>query len=252
MTTAAEMRGRTALVTGASRGIGRAIAEQLGGNGADVVLVGRNEAALAEAAQSVRARGGSARTITLDLADPAAPRKLAEQVGEVELLVNNAGAVFGGTFAEAEPAELRTMLDLNIGALTELTGLFLPGMLARGHGAVLNIASTGAYVPSPGLAAYSASKAYVVSLSRALWSEARKSGVRVVAVSPGPTKTAMNPRGVRTADQVAQTALAALAGAGPTVIDGRLNALSSHLFARLLPGGAAASVAGWLVNRMAA
>lgn len=248
MTTATEMRGRTAVVTGASGGIGRAIAVRLGGYGADVVLVGRNEEALAGAADDVRARGGTARTIALDLADPAAPRKLAGQVGEVELLVNNAGVAPHGAFAGSDPAELRAMLDLNAGSLTELTGLLLPGMVERGHGSVLNVASTAAYLPAPTMAAYAASKAYVLALSRVLWAEVRGSGVRVVAVNPGATKTAMNPRGTRSADQVATTALEALAGTGPEVTDGRVNAVAGHLF-ELLPARVAVPFAGWVLSR---
>ena len=250
MTTVEEMRGRTALVTGASGGIGRAIAARLGGYGADVVLVGRNETALADAADEVRVRGGTARTIALDLADPAASRKLAEQVGEVELLVNNAGVAPRGAFAGSDPVELRAMLDLNVTALTELTALLLPGMVRRGHGSVLNVASTAAYLPAPTMAAYAASKAYVLTLSRVLWAEVRDSDVRVVAVNPGATKTAMNPRGTRSADQVAATALAALAGSGPEVTDGRINALAGQLF-RPLPARVAVPLAGWLVSRFA-
>ncbi|MFC5063370.1 SDR family NAD(P)-dependent oxidoreductase [Actinomycetospora atypica] len=250
MTTAAQMRGRTALVTGASGGIGRAIAEQLGDHGADVVLVGRNEAALEEAAATVRARGGTSRTIALDLADPAAPRKLVEQVGEVELLVNNAGVAPGGPMvdADADAADLRGMLDLNVAALTELTALLLPAMVARGHGSVLNLASVAGYMPAPGLAAYAASKTYVLALSRALWTEVRGTGVRVVSVSPGATRTAMNPRGTRTADQVATTALAALAGTAPAVIDGRANAILGRLF-EALPARVAGPLAGWAMAR---
>ncbi|NYD37411.1 SDR family NAD(P)-dependent oxidoreductase [Actinomycetospora corticicola] len=248
MTTAAEMRGRTALVTGASGGIGRAIAEQLGGRGADVVLVGRNEAALEAAAATVRTRGGTARTIALDLADPAAPRKLVDQVGEVELLVNNAGVAPGGPIAEADPAALRSMLDLNVTALTELSALLIPAMVARGHGSVLNVASVAGYLPAPGLAGYAASKSYVLALSRALWAELRGSGVRVVAVSPGATRTAMNPDGTRTAEQVATTALAALDGSSPAVIDGGFNAVVGRVF-EALPARVGSPLAGWLLAR---
>jgi short-subunit dehydrogenase len=248
MTTAADMRGRTALVTGASGGIGRAIAEQLGSHGADVVLVGRNEAALEEAAAIVRARGGTSRTVALDLADPAAPRKLVEQIGEVELLVNNAGVAPGGTLVEADAADLRGMLDLNVAALTELTALLLPGMVARGRGSVLNVASVAGYVPAPGLAAYAASKTYVLALSRALWAEVRGTGVRIVSVSPGATRTAMNPRGTRSAEQVATTALAALAGSAPAVIDGAFNAVVGRLF-EALPARVGGPLAGWVMAR---
>lgn len=242
------MRGRTALVTGASGGIGRAIAEQLGDHGADVVLVGRNGAALEDAAATVRARGGTARTVVLDLADPSAPRKLVEQVGEVELLVNNAGVAPNGALVDTDPADLRAMLDLNVTALTELTALLLPGMVARGRGSVLNVASVAGYMPTPGLAAYAASKSYVLALSRALWAEVRGSGVRVVSVSPGATRTAMNPDGTRSPEQVATTALAALSGTAPAVVDGGFNALVGRVF-EALPARVGAPFAGWLLAR---
>ncbi|WP_093083731.1 SDR family NAD(P)-dependent oxidoreductase [Pseudonocardia oroxyli] len=248
MTTAPQMRGRTALVTGASGGIGRAIAVELGGYGADVVLVGRDENALTEAAAEVQARGGTARTIALDLTDAAAPAKLAEQVGEVELLVNNAGVAPGGPFVESDPAELQAMVALNISALTELTGLLLPDMVARGRGSVINLASVAAYVPAPGMAAYTASKAYVLTLSRILWAETRGHGVRVVAVNPGATLTAMNPRGTRTAEQVARRALGALSGSGPEVTEGRVNAVLGHLVDQL-PARVAVPLGGWLMAR---
>lgn len=242
------MRGRTALVTGASGGIGRAIAEQLGGYGADVVLVGRNVAALEEAAAVVRARGGTSRTVALDLADPAAPRKLVDQIGEVELLVNNAGVAPDGAIVEADATDLRGMLDLNVAALTELTALLLPGMVARGRGSVLNVASVAGYMPAPGMAAYGASKSYVLALSRTLWAEVRGSGVRIVSVSPGATRTAMNPRGTRSADQVATTALAALAGSAPAVIDGSFNAVVGRVF-ETLPARVGGPLAGWVLAR---
>ena len=242
------MRGRTALVTGASGGIGRAIAEQLGDHGADVVLVGRNGAALEEAAAAVRARGGTSRTVALDLADPAAPRKLVEQIGEVELLVNNAGVAPNGRIVESDAADLRGMLDLNVAALTELTALLLPGMVARGSGSVLNVASVAGYMPAPGMAAYAASKSYVLALSRTLWAEVRGSGVRIVSVSPGATQTAMNPRGTRSAEQVATTALAALAGTAPAVIDGGFNAAVGRVF-EALPARVGGPLAGWMLAR---
>jgi uncharacterized protein len=248
MTTAAQMRGRTALVTGASGGIGRAIAEQLGDHGAHVVLVGRDEAALEDAAAAVRARGGTTRTIALDLTDPAAPRKLVEQVGEVEMLVNNAGLASSGSLGGGETSDVRAMLDLNVTALTELSALLLPGMVARGSGSVVNVASVAGYMPAPGLTVYAASKTYVLALSRSMWAEVRGSGVRVVAVSPGTTRTAMNPDGTRSPEQVAARTLAALSGTAPAVIDGTVNALVGRLF-EFLPARVGGPLAGWLLAR---
>lgn len=113
---------------------------------------------------------------------------------------------------------MRRLVDLNVGALTELTGVVVAGMVRRGHGSIINVASTGVYTPAPVVAAYAASKAYVLSFTQALWAETRASGVRVVAVSPGPTQTPMNvarAHGKRRPEQVARTALAALGREGP-------------------------------------
>ncbi|MEU5261602.1 SDR family NAD(P)-dependent oxidoreductase [Amycolatopsis sp. NPDC021455] len=148
---------------------------------------------------------------------------------------DDAGLSTRGPVLDGDPALFRTLIDLNVNALTELTTLLMPAMVARGHGAVVNIASTGGYIPAPYLAVYAATKAYVVSLTQALWAETRGTGVRVVAVSPGPTKTPMNPRGTRSAEAVAATVARALSGNGPAVIDGKANALTAFLFGRLLP-----------------
>jgi NAD(P)-dependent dehydrogenase (short-subunit alcohol dehydrogenase family) len=115
------------------------------------------------------------------------------------------------------------------------TALLMPAMAARGHGTVVNIASTGAYVPAPYLAVYAATKAYVLSFTQALWAETHGTGVRVVAVSPGPTKTPMNSRGTRSAEAVAVTVFRALSSNRPTVIDGNANTLTTFSFGTLLP-----------------
>jgi short-subunit dehydrogenase len=132
---------------------------------------------------------------------------------------------------------LRRLVDLNVGALTELTTAIAAQMTARGHGSIVNTASTGAYGPAPLLAAYAASKAYVLSFTQALWAETKDKNIRVVAVSPGPTQTPMNPargRGKRQPLQVADTVLAALDRSDPAMVDGRRNALTAGLI-RLLP-----------------
>ncbi|GLY50325.1 dehydrogenase [Lentzea sp. NBRC 102530] len=234
------MRAKFAVVTGASTGIGAAIAERLAAGGAHLVLVARGADALEEeAARLSRRHGVTVRAVPLDLATADAPTRLAKALSdqdiEVELLVNNAGVSARGPVLDGDPARFRSLVDVNVSALTELTTLLLPAMVARGHGAVVNIASTGAYAPAPHLAVYAATKAYVLSFTQALWAETRGTGVRVVAVSPGPTKTPMNARGTRSADAVAATVLRALSGSGPAVVDGRANALVVFLFGRLLP-----------------
>ncbi|MEU7478829.1 SDR family oxidoreductase [Lentzea sp. NPDC042327] len=240
MTTASEMKGRHALVTGGSSGIGEAIADALAGHGANLVLVARDPDRLEKTAAGLRERHSVVvRCVPLDLDEPGAPHRLLEVVREagveVEMLVNNAGTSSRALVADSDPAALRRLVDLNAGALTELTALVVAGMVRRGRGSVVNIASTGAYTPAPVLAAYAASKAYVLSFTQALWAETRSSGVRVVAVSPGPTRTAMNARpgrGKRDPAQVARTALAALERRGPAVVDGHLNKLTAFLLRR--------------------
>ncbi|WP_206506400.1 SDR family NAD(P)-dependent oxidoreductase [Streptomyces chrestomyceticus] len=246
-----ETRRRTAVVTGAATGIGAAVTERLAGQGMHLVLVARDGARLEAAAERLRAEhGAQVSTLALDLAHQGAPSRLAEWLAdagtEVDVLVNNAGAGLMGPVADSDPARVRNLLDLNTGAVAELTARLLPAMVARGTGAVVNIASTGAYAPAPYAAAYAASKAFVLSFTQAVWAETRSTGVRVVAVSPGPTATAMNTRrmpGKREPGAVADTVMSALRGRGPAVVDGRLNMFQAFVFGRLLPASAAARIA---------
>jgi short-subunit dehydrogenase len=183
-----------ALVTGASGGIGLALAERFAEGGHDVVLVARNGPRLAEVGRELEGRYGIRSTVLpADLADPEAPRALARAAAErglaIDYLVNNAGFGLRGSFATTDIARELEMLQLNVVALTHLTKLFLPGMLERARGGVLNVASTAAFVPGPGTAVYSASKAYVLSFSESLAVELQGTGVNVTALCPGPTRT---------------------------------------------------------------
>ncbi|MER8160810.1 SDR family NAD(P)-dependent oxidoreductase [Streptomyces sp. NPDC094472] len=251
MKTKKETRRRTAVVTGAATGIGAAITERLARQGMHLVLVARDGARLEAAAKRLRAEhGAQVSTLALDLSHQGAPSRLAEWLAgagtEVDVLVNNAGASLMGPVADGDPVRVRGLVDLNAGAVAELTALLLPAMVARGRGAIVNIASTGAYAPAPYVAAYAASKAFVLSFTQAVWAETRATGVRVVAVSPGPTDTAMNTRrmpGKRGPDSVADTVMSALRGRGPAVVDGRLNTFQTFVFGRLLPASAAARIA---------
>jgi short-subunit dehydrogenase len=243
MTTAARIRDTYALITGGSTGIGSAIAEALAENGVHLVLVARDAPRLQHAAAAIRSRHGvTVLPVPLDLGEVGAVARLlgiVHEAGiEIELLVNAAGMSARGMVADADPAVLRRLVDLNVGALTELTTAVVAQMVVRRRGSIVNVASTGAYAPSAVLAAYSASKAYVLSFTQALWAETRSAGVRVVAVSPGPTETPMNPgggRGKRQPSHVAQTVLAALEKSGPAVVDGRSNSIVATLI-RLVPG----------------
>jgi uncharacterized protein len=231
MTTISDMKDRHAIITGGASGIGAAIADALAGHGAHLVLVARDAEQLETNAVGLRERHGiEVLTVSLDLDERGAPARLMQIVQEagieVELLVNNAGMSSRAMVADSDPDTMRRLVDLNVGAVTELTTRLVAQMVQRKHGSVINIASTGAYTPAPRLAAYAASKAYVLSFTQALWAETKGDGVRVVAVSPGPTETPMNrrpSRGKRQPDDVARTALAALERNGPAVIDGGRN-----------------------------
>lgn len=242
----------TALVTGAGTGIGAAITQRLAARGMNLVMVARDPARLESTARGLRGEHGTdVLTVPLDLSRQDAPAHLAEQVKdagvEVDILVNNAGAALVGPVAEADPGSTRALIDLNAAAVAELTALFLPAMVARGRGAIVNIASTAAYAPAPYNAAYAASKAFVLSFTQALWQETRGTGVRVVAVSPGAVETPMNRSrvpGKRRPEQVADTVMAALRGRAPAVVDGRTFAAQAFVFSRLLPTRTAARLTG--------
>lgn len=182
----------TALVTGASSGIGKALLPLFGADKHDLVLVARRKDLLdAEKASLERRYGIRVHTIALDLAQPDAPRALFEQTRaqglDVDILVNNAGFGLYGEFVEQPVEKQREMVDLNIAALTELTRLYLEPMVKRGKGRVLQVASTAAFQPGPRMAVYYATKAYVLSLSEALSYELAGKGVTVTALCPGPT-----------------------------------------------------------------
>ena len=188
------LSGQTALVTGAGSGIGRAIALELAGLGAGVILVARREDRLEELAEEIRS--GPATPVVVraqDLADPAAPGELVEHIDQagltVDLLINNAGFGVHGDFVAESWERQRAMLQVNLMTLTELTHRLTPRMVERGRGHVMNIASIGAFLPVPGFAAYSATKAYVRNFTEALDAELRGTGVRAITVSPGGTIT---------------------------------------------------------------
>lgn len=183
-----------ALITGASSGIGADLARDYAADGHDLILVARSEAALtALAAEVAKAHGVTATVITADLLDPAAPRALLADIEgrglEIDVLVNNAGFGDGSPFTGASRDKTLGMIQVNVTALTDLMHGVLPGMVARGKGIILNVASTAAFQPGPSMAVYCATKAYVLSLSEAVAEELKDSGVTVTALCPGPTRT---------------------------------------------------------------
>src|SRR5512139_623800 len=178
-----------ALITGASAGLGVDFARQLSAKGKRLVLVARRK----DRIEALAAELGNARAVAADLSLPDAADRLMTEIaahGEhVDLLVNNAGFGLAGKIAELDAKRQRQMIDLNCGALVELAHAVLPSMIDRKQGHILNVASTAAFQPGPGMAVYFATKAFVLSFSEALHEEVRKDGVVVTALCPGPTGT---------------------------------------------------------------
>ena len=247
---------KVALVTGASAGLGVEFARQLAERGHRLVLVARR----ADRLDALAAELGNARAVAFDLARPGAAAALLKDVaaaGEtVDLLVNNAGFGLHGRFARADAARLREMIDLNCGALTELCRAVLPDMIERRSGGILNVASTAAFQPGPGMAVYFATKAYVLSLTEAIHEEVKNSGVRVSALCPGPTRTEFGEvagfKGNGAFDRLSMDA-ASVVAAGlkgldrnkAVVITGRLNKLGAFA-TRLVPRAVTRQIAGSL------
>jgi short-subunit dehydrogenase len=181
----------TVLVTGASSGIGRALAKRYAREGYDIVATGRSARRLSEVAQDLG--GAHARVVVADLAAPSGVGVVAEALAAdgltVDILINNAGAGLHGRYAETALERELDIVRLNVSALLALTKHVLPGMLARGRGHIVNVASVAAFLPGPYQSVYYATKAFVLSFSEALAEELRGTGVGVTAVCPGPVPT---------------------------------------------------------------
>lgn len=258
MTTASDRRPVT-LVTGASSGIGREIALLAAPTSRAVVLVARRRERLEELAGEITDLSGDTEAVVLptDLTDREARRGMAEELAQRDLavdhLVNNAGFGVAGRFDQIEPGRERAMVELDIVALHDLCVLFLPGMVERGYGRVLNVASTAAFQPLPHMATYAATKAFVLSFSEALWSEYKNRGVTVTCLCPGKTETEFFDDANMDSSAFAKApgaAVAPVARAGwegmmagkRTVIPGVQNKLGAAL-TPLLPRGVVLSVA---------
>ena len=190
------MTTKTALITGASSGIGEALAAEFAAGGFDLVLVARSEDKLKRLASELKAQHGvKARVEPADLSRPAAAAALAKKLKQARLpitaLVNNAGVMEHGSFADTPGSRHQQLIDLNIGGLTSMLSAFVPDMVERGEGRVLNVASIAAFQPLPSLATYAATKAYVLSLTESLSEELKGTGVTVTALCPGVTDTNM-------------------------------------------------------------
>jgi short-subunit dehydrogenase len=180
-------------VTGASSGLGRGLAARLADRGMFLVLTGRNGARLDETAQHIRRAAPRVKveTVAADLSTRSGLSALLDHVGgrPIEVLVNNAGYGSYGPFVQSDSDREANEVAVDVAAVVSLARAFLPGMLARGSGGILNVASTIAFQPAPYQAVYGASKAFVLSFSQALWAEARAAGVAVTALCPGATRT---------------------------------------------------------------
>jgi short-subunit dehydrogenase len=232
---------QTALVTGASAGLGRELARLAAKAGHDLVLVARRRERLEElAAEITAAYGVQVSVIASDLSEQGAPAGIAERIRaggtHIDFLVNNAGFGSCGAFSQAVLDREVEMIHLNIRALVQLTHLFLPDMLARKSGRILNVASVAGFVPGPYMATYYASKAFVLSFTEGLAGELLGTGVTITASCPGPTetefgavagstKTKLFQRGVATAPSVALHAYRAMMAGKVVAIPGLMNKL---------------------------
>lgn len=240
----------TALITGASSGIGAALARVFGMHGHDLVLVARNEARLNELGMRLREEYNvSVVIIPKDLARETSPQEILDDVQTREIgidtLVNNAGMIVYGNFSENDYRDELQMIRVNLLALTELTKLFLPGMIRRGKGSVLNLGSNGSFAPSPLNAVYSATKAYVLSFSEAIAEELAGTGVTVTTLCPGATRSELQARagmddvrliqrGVMEADKVARIGYRGAMAGRRLIVPGWRNKLEVFLI-RFLP-----------------
>lgn len=184
-----ELDGKKALVTGGTSGIGREVAKQLAALGAEVYVSGRDAARGAETVAEIEGAGGSAHFLAADLADFDAIGALAEAVGEVDVLVNNAGIFDFAPTPQETRESYEAMFDVNVRAPYFLTAALAPGMAGRGGGAIVNVSTMVAELGMPGSSAYAATKAALASLTRTWAGEFAGFGVRVNAVTPGPTST---------------------------------------------------------------
>lgn len=252
---------KTALITGASSGIGAAFARALAKDGYDVILVARRADRLLALADELKGtRAMRAEVLPADLAVPGAAQKVFEQVQalglQVDLLINNAGLGTHGPFVESTLEADQKMIDLNISALTSLTRVFLPGMVERRFGGVLNVASTAAFQSIPYFAVYAATKAFVLSFSEALAEEVSGHGVKVSCLCPGPTQSEFADHAefktdlvsrvpMMSAEDVVRDGLDALRAGRPVQVAGLMNAMQAFA-PRFAPRSVVTKISGLL------
>jgi uncharacterized protein len=254
----------TVLITGASGGIGYELAKLFARDHHNLVLVARSGDKLAQIAKELEAPGVSVKIVPLDLTDAPAPRFLFDQLHregvKIDILVNNAGFGAYGEFAQMPDNEILGQISLNITALTQLTRLFLPPMVAQHSGRIMNVASTAGFQPGPLMAVYYATKAYVISFSEAIANELRNSGVTVTCFCPGATETGFAKRagndtsrvfkkfGAMSADKVALDGYRAVMEGRTLVISGAQNWLVAQS-TRLAPRKMITAISRWVSEK---
>jgi NAD(P)-dependent dehydrogenase (short-subunit alcohol dehydrogenase family) len=184
-----DLEGRSALVTGATSGIGKAAAQELARHGAEIVVHGRDAARGSAVVEAITAEGGKARFVAADLTEPAGPGELAEQAGPVDVLVNNAGFSWFGPTADLDAATFDRLFAANVRSAYFLVAALAPQMAARGSGSIISLSSMAGQIGLAGSAAYGATKAALIAMTRSWAAEFSPSGVRVNAVAPGPVFT---------------------------------------------------------------
>jgi uncharacterized protein len=251
----------TALITGASSGIGEAFARKLAAQGRNVLLVARSEDKLITLCNELgRVNSIRAQHVALDLSQPESPARLFAEVEQrglvIDLLINNAGFGAFGEFADLDLERQLNMIDLNIRSLVELTYRFLAPMRERKQGAIINVASTAGFQPVPFMTTYAATKSFVLCFSEALWEENRHYGIKVMALCPGATETNFfeaarghKPPGrvAQTSEEVVDTALSGLARGKGHIISGWTNFLMVES-ERIVPRSLIARVAGRMMR----
>ncbi|MBW4582779.1 MAG: SDR family oxidoreductase [Tildeniella nuda ZEHNDER 1965/U140] len=253
--------GKTALITGASSGIGESFAHELAKRKMNLVLVARSEDKLqALATQLQDSYSISVQVITADLSREGEGLRVYRETRSrqlsVDVLINNAGFSTHGAFESILPDKDHQQVMLNVVSVVDLTHAFIPGMLAKGEGSIINIGSTTSFYPLPRQAVYAATKAFVLSFSEALWTEYRKRGIKVLALCPGATNTeffnAMGRdvvAGKHSPQKVVRVGLSALEHNRHYVIPGFKNSFESNILPRLLPRAAMAALVGTVSQR---